>query len=209
MAEIPRSPDAMTPFQRLLRRRKFLIHRKLQYQLLLGAMWHLVLVVVSIAAILFLPLALQIYANDPQSDTALRAANHLLYLHGRFWPAILLVSLLIGLDTIRTSHRIAGPILRFRRALDDVCAGRVPRTISLRRGDVLLEECAQINEAIREAEARIRERERVRSEILESAAQVRSLVADRPTALTAEQRSALENLLARAEGLEEPAEKAA
>jgi hypothetical protein len=209
MAEKPGFAGSMTPLQRLLRRRRFLIHKKLQYQLLLGTFWHMVLVGVIAAAILFLPLIVQLSTSDPSSDIALRAANHLLYLHGRFWPTLVLVAVLIGLDALRTSHRIAGPILRFHRALQEFRAGKVPQTIALRKGDFFLEECAELNEAILESRARLTERTTFREELADSAARLRALMAHDPVSLTPGQRDALDDLLLRAEGSPEHREKAA
>ncbi|MCA9754385.1 MAG: hypothetical protein KDA27_01175 [Candidatus Eisenbacteria bacterium] len=209
MPHTPGSSDPMTPFQRLMRRRRFLIHKKLQYQLLLGTLWHVVLILVIAVAILFVPLMVQLATNDPNSDAALRAANHLLYLHGRFWPTLVLVAVFIGLDALRTSHRIAGPLLRFSRALEVVREGRIPKTIVLREGDFLLEECARINEAIELAEARSLEREEAQAALLASTETVRELLLDAPNTLTNEQKAALEDLIVRAEGIDRRGERAA
>ncbi|MEZ4649514.1 MAG: hypothetical protein R3E97_12170 [Candidatus Eisenbacteria bacterium] len=209
MSHTPGSSDPMTPFQRLMRRKRFLIHKKLQYQLLLGTLWHVILIFVIAVAILFVPLMVQLATNDPSSDTALRAANHLLYLHGRFWPTLVLVAVFIGLDALRTSHRIAGPLLRFSRALEVVREGRIPKTIVLRDGDFLLDECARINEAIELAEARSLEREEAQASLTASAEAVRELLLDSQTPLTPEQREALEALVSRAEGNDRRGEQAA
>ena len=209
MPHTPGSSDPMTPFQRLMRRRRFLIHKKLQYQLLLGTLWHVVLILVIAVAILFVPLMVQLATNDPNSDAALRAANHLLYLHGRFWPTLVLVAVFIGLDALRTSHRIAGPLLRFSRALEVVREGRIPKTIVLREGDFLREECDLINEAIELAEARALEREEAQAALLASTETVRELLLDAPNTLTNEQKAALEDLIVRAEGIDRRGERAA
>jgi hypothetical protein len=99
----------------------------------------------AITAGLFGPSILALLSNDPTSDRALDAASQILYLHLRFWPALALAILLVALDSIRISHRIAGPLYRFDQVLDRVRQGRVPEPIRLRRDDLLQDDCRRIN----------------------------------------------------------------
>jgi hypothetical protein len=141
------------------------------------------------------PLIIQLSTNEPDSEQALNAANHLLYLHKRFWPTLLLVALLIGLDSIRMSHRIAGPLFRFGRVLEEIRQGGLPRPIKLRKDDLLQDECERINEAIRALEIARREEEERGAALRASAANVRELVLNGNSALTREQTEVLGHLL--------------
>jgi hypothetical protein len=51
-------------------------------------------------------------------------------------------------DLVRLSHRIAGPVVRFRSVLDDMIAGRPVQHIRLRRGDLMMELEEKFNQYI-------------------------------------------------------------
>ncbi len=142
------SPARMTAWQLFMRRRRFVISPSLQLPLLLHSFAHLVLVSVALIAALFGPSIVSLLRNEATSDRALSAANQILFLHPRFWPTLALALLLVALDSIRTSHRIAGPIYRFNQALERVQAARIPEPIQLRREDFLQEDCRRINAAL-------------------------------------------------------------
>jgi hypothetical protein len=55
-------------------------------------------------------------------------------------PAFLCLAVLLPVmawDTIRFSHRLVGPLVRFRKAMQDLAAGQPVRAIKLREGDFL------------------------------------------------------------------------
>jgi methyl-accepting chemotaxis protein len=57
-----------------------------------------------------------------------------------FYPALIVFALLlpaVAWDSLRFSHRLVGPLVRFRRALQDLAAGRTVQPIKLREGDFL------------------------------------------------------------------------
>lgn len=51
-------------------------------------------------------------------------------------------------DLVRLSHRIAGPLVRFRSVLDDMIAGRPARRVQLRKGDLMKELEEKFNQYI-------------------------------------------------------------
>jgi hypothetical protein len=64
--------------------------------------------------------------------------------YGRFfmdyYPALILFVVLLPVaawDLVKLSHRLVGPLVRFRRALQDLAAGEPVRLIKLRDGDYL------------------------------------------------------------------------
>ena len=60
----------------------------------------------------------------------------------RFAPALILVALLmpaVAWDAIKYSHRLVGPLVRFRKTLQDMAAGNPVQPIKLRNGDYLTE----------------------------------------------------------------------
>lgn len=156
----------LSGLDRLLRRRRFLIHRRIQYALLFSSLGHVLLVTTVVGVVLFLPLWMDLHGEEATSEAAARAARQILYLHARFWPAIGLALVLTALDSIRTSHRIAGPLFRFSQVLREVRAGRVPDRIVLREGDLLRVECDEINAALVEVRRKVDEIHEARLELL-------------------------------------------
>jgi hypothetical protein len=137
---------ARTPrLRRFMRRRRFIVHPRLQGRLMLASFAHVGIVCGVFAIGLFGPAVIAMFQSDPNSVQALESANQVLYLHVRFWPVVLLAFLLVGLDSVRISHRIAGPMFRFDRVLQRLRERRVPPPIRLRKGDMLHRECGRIN----------------------------------------------------------------
>lgn len=59
-----------------------------------------------------------------------------------FLPALVLVALLLpaaAWDALKFSHRLVGPLVRFRKTLQDMAAGQPVQPIKLRSGDYLTE----------------------------------------------------------------------
>src|SRR5438309_2257387 len=60
-----------------------------------------------------------------------------------FWehaPVLVLLAVLmpfLAWDAVRFSHRLVGPLVRFRRAMQDLAAGEPIRPLKLREGDFL------------------------------------------------------------------------
>jgi len=128
-----------------IRRRRFLINRPLQFPLLWNSLSHVLLFVLVTAVSLFLPSMIELRNLEDYSDKTVQAANQILYLHDYFWPSVLFVLIAIFLDSIRVSHKIAGPLLRFNRTFEAIEKGELPSTIRIRKGDYLVEEAEAIN----------------------------------------------------------------
>lgn len=61
---------------------------------------------------------------------------------GNYLPVVICLTLLVGVviwDAIRFSHRLVGPLVRFRRTLQEMARGELVRPIKLRESDYLLE----------------------------------------------------------------------
>ena len=57
-------------------------------------------------------------------------------------------------DTIRFSHRLVGPLVRFRKTLQDMAKGEAVRPIKLREGDYLIEMRDDFNKMLEELQKR-------------------------------------------------------
>ena len=141
----------------LFRRRKFIINKDLQFSLLAISIFYLLLFLVVIGSILFIPVMMELDRVDYSSDQAVLAASKILYLHSKFWPAVLLALFLICIHSIRTSHKIAGPLYRFGRLFETMKEGNLPKQVTVRRGDYLNNEVKLINEMLESLQKGVQE----------------------------------------------------
>jgi methyl-accepting chemotaxis protein len=137
------------------RRTRILIDR-LQHRLLLINLFYFCAIVLVLATALLLPSLLQLRgaALDASAEN-LAAANEFLFLHARLWPAVLIVLGLLAFHSVIISHRIAGPLYRFRRVVEAVTAGHLSMRVKIRKHDYLTQEAQAINEMLEALERRI------------------------------------------------------
>ena len=119
-----------------------------QVRLVAVGVFHFVLVVLIFASALFLPLVITLRSSDLSSPEVRQAAHEFLTLHNRLWLPLLGAFALLVLHNIIVSHRIAGPLYRFRKFLKSVGDGDLATRLSIRRGDYLHKEADAINEML-------------------------------------------------------------
>jgi methyl-accepting chemotaxis protein len=120
-----------------------------QLRLVTVSIVHFVLVVLVFASVLFLPLAITLQSDDLSSPAVREAAHAFLALHSRLWPPLLGAFVLLVLHIILVTHRVAGPLYRFRKFLkSSVGEGDLVTEIRIRRGDYLHKEADAINEML-------------------------------------------------------------
>ena len=72
-------------------------------------------------------------------------------------PVFVLLTVLVPVmawDTIRFSHRLVGPLVRFRKTMQDIAAGEPVRPIKLREGDYLTDLRDDFNKMLEELQKR-------------------------------------------------------
>jgi hypothetical protein len=79
----------------------------------------------------------------------------MLYMHERFWWLASLCVVIVVLGAVKFSHRIAGPLVRFKRNLRLMADGKLPSPLRTRSGDYLQEEVACLNQAVAGLTARV------------------------------------------------------
>jgi len=183
---------------RFLRRRKFLVKKKLQLSLLVTTLFYLALFVLVVGVALFLPPFLDLEGGGADSRKAMQAATQILYLHGHFWWPVLFTLVFIGLHSIRTSHRFAGALYRFEQVFENVAKGVVPGPVRLREKDYLQEEAQVINRMLEALRTRIHTLQEAQQDLRAAVAGWREVV-DR--GLRDEAMKRLEDLAAREEEL--------
>jgi methyl-accepting chemotaxis protein len=137
------------------RRRQFIVDKKLQYRLLIYNGIYSLVIILAIGTGLVLPLVLEL--SDPNLSVAQHGdvVNKILYLHSRLSPILLIVLLLLLAHSVVISHRIAGPLYRFRATFNQVAQGDLSRMTRIRKGDFLLNEQAKIEEMIEALRSRL------------------------------------------------------
>jgi hypothetical protein len=72
-------------------------------------------------------------------------------------PVFVLLAVLVPVmawDSIRFSHRLVGPLVRFRKTIQELTAGEPVRPIKLRDGDYLIEMRDEFNKMLEELQKR-------------------------------------------------------
>lgn len=133
---------------RFLRRRKFIVNRELQISLLRNSFLYVLLFVAVIGVVFFVPLLAELTESESAADRTLQVGNRIRYLYTYFWPAVILGMILIFLHSVRASHKVAGPLYRFKVVLEALKEGEISSPISIRKGDHLQPEADLINQVL-------------------------------------------------------------
>jgi len=136
------------------KRRRILIE-SYQYRLLFINLLYFCIILLIFAAALFLPLILKLRTGSASVIEQGELAGQFLALHARVWPAMLVVFVLLALHSTFVSHRIAGPLYRFRKVFGAVARGDLSVRANLRKGDYLGKESESLNEMIASLRAKI------------------------------------------------------
>jgi len=136
------------------KRRRILIE-SYQYRLLFINLLYFCIILLIFAAALFLPLILKLRSGSASVIEQGELAGQFLALHARVWPAMFVIFVLLALHSVFVSHRIAGPLYRFRKVFGAVASGDLSVRAKLRKGDYLGKESDSLNEMIASLRAKI------------------------------------------------------
>ncbi|MBW1721969.1 MAG: methyl-accepting chemotaxis protein [Deltaproteobacteria bacterium] len=150
------------------RRRYPVVKRSLQYRFLGFILGYGLLIVVLMAWVFLIPdLLLLDDATKPVEIRAL-AADRVLNVHARVWPAVIALLCVMGLHSFRVFHRIAGPLYRFEQVMEIIGKGDFSTRIRLRRKDYLHSEAEAFNRMIESLSERINGIIRAQEEAMET-----------------------------------------
>jgi len=138
--------------------RRHFLWDAVQLRLLRLSVSYVLVVIAVVSGALFLPLMFQLDHLSLSTAEGQRVADQFELLHSRFWPAVLVVSVLLIVHGVFFSHRIAGPLYRFRKIFQSVASGDLTVRTSIRKRDYLHAEAECLGEmvgALREKIARI------------------------------------------------------
>ncbi len=132
---------------------RLIVDWRLQGALIAHVLLHGGLVLVAIVGGIFAPLLWNLAGEQPSHFD--EEAIVMLYLHERFWFLALVCAGIVVLSAMKLSHRIAGPLVRYKRNLRLLADGRLPPPLRTRDGDYLQQEVACLNAAVAGVGARV------------------------------------------------------
>jgi methyl-accepting chemotaxis protein len=131
------------------RRQKYsIVDRSLQYRVLAIIISYSLVIVLFLAICLFVPDILSMSNEQLSWEIRAAAADRLLTLHSRVWPAIIAMVCVLGIHSVRIFHRLIGPLYRFRWAFAKIAKGALNFRVHIRKNDYLHRENDSLNEMI-------------------------------------------------------------
>ncbi len=190
---------------RFFKRRKFVVYRKLQLKFIIISFSYVIFFCVVMGVYLFFPLMAELDKSDIGSARALVAASRILYLHEKFWYALLLSLFAIGCHSIFISHKIVGPLQRFNSIFKSIKEGIVPSPIQVRKGDYLYSEMENINQMLERLREKLTELQEAQAHLNRSIIECKDTVSH---SSTSELIKKMEDLAEQGKKLEEKRESA-
>ncbi len=142
--------------KRPYKRQQILIDR-LQYQLLIFNLLYFFTILLIFSGALFIPLIIELESSTLSVSEQEAVASQFLSLHARVWPALLIAFFLFAIHSVFVSHRIAGPLIRFRNTFKAIAAGDLSGGVMTRKHDYLGNETAILNEMIASLRAKMKD----------------------------------------------------
>jgi hypothetical protein len=124
-------------------RRQWIVDGPFQWHLISRSLLQTVLTLLFVSIGIFAPVISAVAA--PENDDG---AIVMLYMHARFWWIAGACLLVAGLGALVVSHRIAGPMVRFKRVLGALAEGQLPPPVHTRTHDHLKVEVEYLNAAV-------------------------------------------------------------
>lgn len=128
-------------------RRRYFIDKQLQTKYIVLTILLLLLYSLLFVVILFFPFIVRLSFDYPVEEQT-RAARMLLNLHVSVWPAIGSVILILSALSVFVTHKMAGPMYRFRQVLGEVNGGNLDVSVRLRRKDDFHDLAEDMNKVI-------------------------------------------------------------
>jgi len=142
--------------EREKRQRFPIVDRSLQYRFLVMILTYSAMIMIFLALFLFLPDILKLHDEGLSLEARAIAADRILTLHARVWPAVIALICIIGIHSFRALLRILGPLYRFRWAFEEVQKGNLGLRVKLREKDYLRREEKAINEMLETLSGKLR-----------------------------------------------------
>jgi methyl-accepting chemotaxis protein len=155
-------------------KRRHLLVDRFQYRLIAISVAHFGLVLLVFLLALLLPLMLRL--DDPTATyfEKSQVADVLLFFNEQLWLPLAAVFLLLTVHSLFVSHRIAGPLYRFKMVFKAIAEGDLAVRANIRKHDYLHPHAKSLNEMIEALETRIRGLEGETQRLKDDAAQLKN-----------------------------------
>jgi len=179
-------------------KRRHLIVDRFQYRLVAISAAHFGLALLVFLTALLLPLMLQL--DDPTVSWVekKRISNVILFFNDQVWLPLAAVFLLLTVHSLFVSHRICGPLYRFRMVFKALAGGNLDIRANIRKHDYLHTDARALNQMIESLATRIHGLEEQAQHLKDDTAQLKDAV---NSGAKAEAQKALARVESRLEGL--------
>ena len=126
-------------------RRKIVVKPGFQLKIALKLTLYIVIYSLVLGLVIFYPLYRELNSAVSIEGRA-NVSSMILYLHKRIWPGLLAVAVLAGIQSIFSSHRIAGPVYRFETMVSGLIRGDYSARIRIRKTDEFKDMARLLNE---------------------------------------------------------------
>jgi methyl-accepting chemotaxis protein len=150
------------------RRRSYIVNKPLQYRFLAIILIYCLTIVLFLAVFLFVPDIIRMQDKSLSLEARAGAANKILTLHARVWPAVIAIIAVAAFHSFRSFHRLIGPLHRFRSVFEQVGNGDMSFTVQIREKDYLHQEEAALNEMLEMVAGKVRTIQEAGAEALKS-----------------------------------------
>lgn len=137
--------------------RRYLLWDTVQPRFLAVSVAHQSLVFLTFAGSLFVPLMIKLHDTPLSSPEAATIGYQFTILHDSVWPAFPIAILLILIHSVFFSHRIAGPLYRFRNVFKAIGQGDLMVQTKIRDHDYLQQEAESLEDMVGELRAKFAE----------------------------------------------------
>ena len=138
-------------------RRTHIVSKSLQYRFLATILIYCAIVVLFLSVYLFVPEFIKLGDESLSMEIRAAAADRILTLHARIWPAAIALLSFLGIHSILFFHRIAGPLYRFHWAFEQIRQGKLGFRVKIRKKDYLHYEEKSFNNMIEAIAGRLRD----------------------------------------------------
>jgi general secretion pathway protein G len=155
-------------------KRRIIIVDGFQAQWVLTLLVWVAALLAAFAALLIGPPVWQMIMGDA-SHSDLETASALLALHDRLWLPLAALFLALALVVIKLTHRVAGPLYRFRVVFGELAKGNLAVSAKIRKNDYLQLECQAIEAMVEQIAGRVKSAQAAVSELQDELATVSTI----------------------------------
>jgi len=135
--------------------RRYLLWDTVQPRILAVSVAHQSVVFFTFAGSLFIPLMVKLHDSPLSSPEAGSIGYQFTILHESVWPAFPIALLLILVHSVFFSHRIAGPLYRFRNVFKAISQGDLMVETKIRTHDYLKKEAESLEHMVSQLRSKL------------------------------------------------------